>query len=87
MYNLSFGYKHDFLDKDLQLSLFMNDVFNTGTLNNLVSEVNGIQQVYSQNYSNRYFRLSLTYSFGNKKINVNQRGFGNDEERRRAGAN
>lgn len=87
MYNLSFGYKHDFLNKDLQLSMFINDVFDTGTLNNLVSEVNGIQQVYSQNYSNRYFRLSLTYSFGNKKINVNQRGFGNDEERRRAGAN
>ncbi len=87
MYNLSFGYKHDFLDKALQFSLFLNDVFDTGSLNNLVSNVNNIKQNYTQNYSNRYLRLSLTYSFGNKKINVNQRGFGNDEERRRAGAN
>lgn len=87
MYNLSFGYRQDFLKKSLQLSLFLNDVFDTGSLNNLVSEVNGIKQSYGQNPSNRYLRLSLTYSFGNKKINVDERGFGNDEERRRAGAN
>jgi len=47
--------------------------------------VNGVKQIYSQNESNRFVRLSVVYNFGNKKINIKDRNFGNQEERKRTG--
>ena len=44
----------------------------------------GIKQVYNFNFSNRFFRASLLYRFGNKKLKVKTREFGNKEEKRRA---
>jgi iron complex outermembrane recepter protein len=38
-----------------------------------------------QNNSIRFFRASLTYIIGNKKIQVQTRDFGNEEEKGRAG--
>ena len=66
------------------MSLLFSDVLNTASLNNYVSTVNGVEQIYKQNQSSRNFRISLTYDFGNKKINVKNRNFGNDDERRRS---
>ena len=83
MYSVSLGYQHDFKN-NIKLSVFANDIFNTSALNNLTSVVDGVEQVYGQNESNRNFRISLAYSFGNKKIKVKDRNFGNDEERRRS---
>lgn len=84
MYGVSLGVKKSFLKKQLQASIFVNDIFDSASLNNLTSEVNGVKTIYDQNYSSRYIRFSLSYSFGNKKINVKNRGFGNDEEQQRA---
>lgn len=67
---------------NFQLSLLVNDVFNTAYLKNYTSIVNGIKEVYSENNSS--FRLSLTYNFGNDNISVKERDFGNDEERKRS---
>lgn len=84
MSGLNIALKQGFLGNKLQASLLVHDVFNTAYLKDYTSVVNGIRQVYKENNSSRFFRLSLTYQFGNNKVNVKQRGFGNDEERKRA---
>ncbi|MFT6870544.1 MAG: hypothetical protein ACJA2L_001811 [Polaribacter sp.] len=83
MFDLSLGLQHDFKNT-IKMSLLFSDVFKTAGLNNYNSTVNGIEQVYRQNESTRNFRVSLSYNFGNKKINIKDRGFGNDDERRRS---
>lgn len=83
MFNLSFGMQHIFKN-NIKMSCLFSDVLNTASLNNYTSTVNNIEQTYSQNESSRNFRVSLSYSFGNKKINVKNRNFGNDNERRRS---
>jgi hypothetical protein len=83
MFDLSFGVQHSFKN-NLKMSLLFSDVFNTASLNNYVSTVNGIEQIYRQNESSRNVRISLSYDFGNKKVNVKNRNFGNDDEQRRS---
>ncbi|KAF2334910.1 TonB-dependent receptor domain-containing protein [Flavobacterium daemonense] len=78
------GFKQDLLDKSLQIAFLANDIFNTSYLKGFTSVVNGVKQVYSNNESNRFVRLSVVYNFGNKKINVKERAFGNQEEKKRA---
>lgn len=84
MYGLNIGVKKTFMKKQLQASIYFNDIFDTASLNNLTSEVNGVKTVYNQNYNSQHIRFSLSYSFGNKKIDVKKRGFGSDEEQQRA---
>ena len=83
MFDLSLGLQHNF-KSNIKMSLLFSDVFKTSGLNNFKSTINGIEQVYRQNESTRSFRVSLSYDFGNKKINVKDRYFGNDDERRRS---
>jgi hypothetical protein len=83
MFDLSFDLQHDFRN-NIKISLLFNDLFKTAGLNNYTSTINGIEQVYRQNESTRNFRISLSYDFGNKKVSVKNRGFGNDDERRRS---
>lgn len=83
MFHLSFGLQHNFKN-NIKLSMLFSDVLNTGSLNNYDSTVNNISQSYSQNQSSRNFRISLSYDFGNKKVKVKNRGFGNDDEQRRS---
>lgn len=82
--SLNIGFKQDLLNKTLQIAVLVNDIFNTSYLKNDVSIVNGVKQVYNQNESNQFARLSVVYNFGNKKINVSQRDFGNEDEKNRA---
>lgn len=79
------GFKQDLFNKTMQIAFLANDIFNTSYLKDFTSVVNGVKQVYSQNESNRFVRLSVVYNFGNKKINVKERNFGNQEERKRTG--
>ncbi|TGD58116.1 TonB-dependent receptor domain-containing protein [Flavobacterium humi] len=81
---LDIAIKQQLLGKSLQITLLANDVFNTAYLKEYTSVVNGIKQVYSENESSRFFRVSVTYMFGNSKINVKQRELGNEEEKKRA---
>lgn len=85
MSGLNIALRQDLLQKNMQITLLINDIFNTANLKDFTSVVNGIKQVYSQNNSSHYLRVSLTYNFGNDKINVKQREFGNEEEKKRAG--
>jgi outer membrane receptor protein involved in Fe transport len=83
MFDLSFGLQHSFKN-NLKLSVLVSDVFNTASLKDYVSTINGIEQIYRQNESSRNVRVSLSYDFGNKKVNVKNRNFGNDDEQRRS---
>lgn len=80
---LNIAFRQGFLKNNLQLSLLCNDVFNTAYLKDYTSVVNGIKQVYSENNSSRFLRLTLTWNIGNDKLKVQQRNFGNEEERAR----
>jgi iron complex outermembrane recepter protein len=57
------GFKQDLFNKTLQVAFLANDIFNTSYLKDFVSVVNGVKQVYSQNESNRFIRLSVVYNF------------------------
>lgn len=81
---LDIAIKQQFFKKKVQVTLLVNDAFNTAFLKDYTSVVNGIKQVYSENESSRFFRMSVTYTFGNNKINVKQRELGNEEEKKRA---
>ncbi|MBB4803246.1 hypothetical protein HNP37_003321 [Flavobacterium nitrogenifigens] len=91
LYNIGYvssfdiGFKQDLLNKTLQIAFLANDIFNTSYLKDFTSVVNGVKQVYSQNESNRFVRLSVIYNFGNNKINIKERAFGNQDEKKRTG--
>ncbi|WP_426094748.1 outer membrane beta-barrel protein [Flavobacterium sp. DSR2-3-3] len=69
--------------RNLNLSAGIFDIFNS-SVRKMFSEVNGIHQNYISYPSNRYFRISLNYMFGNDKIKSLKRNFGNEEERKRS---
>ncbi|RKS95759.1 outer membrane receptor protein involved in Fe transport [Flavobacterium limicola] len=81
------GFKQDLFNKTMQIAFLANDIFNTSYLKDFTSVINGVKQVYDQKESNRFVRLSVIYNFGNKKINVQQRDFGNKEENKRTVGN
>lgn len=83
MFHLSFGLQHSFKN-NIKLSMLFSDVLDTGSLRDYNSTVSGIDQSYFQNASSRNFRVSLSYDFGNKKVNVKNRRFSNDDEQRRS---
>ncbi len=83
-YSLDIALKQNMFKNKLQLSLAVNDIFDKASFSRLASVVNTIETVYSQNYSTRFARLSISYNFGNNKIKSKRRGFGNDEERNRS---
>ncbi|CAM4058387.1 outer membrane beta-barrel family protein [Flavobacterium sinopsychrotolerans] len=81
------GFKQDLFNKTIQIAFLANDIFNTSYLKDFTSVINGVKQVYEEKQSNRFARLSVVYNFGNKKINVQQRDFGNKEDNKRTGGN
>jgi hypothetical protein len=81
------GFKQDLFNKTMQIAFLANDLLNTSYLKDFTSVINGVKQVYEEKQSNRFVRLSVVYNFGNKKINVQQRDFGNKEENKRTGGN
>lgn len=82
-YSFDIGLNKSFLNNNLQCAIFMKDVFNTSSLNNLTSTVNNVKQVYGQSRNNRFIRFSASYSFGNTKVKVKNRKFGNEEDTKR----
>ena len=57
----------DFMNKNLKIGLHAFDVFNQNEVNALISSTNLQTKFYEKNDS-RTFRISLTYNFGNLKI-------------------
>ncbi|MBS7256347.1 outer membrane beta-barrel family protein [Flavobacterium branchiicola] len=71
------------LVKNMNLTVGVNDLFNSSP-SYAYSTVNGINQSFISYPSNRYFKVSLSYNFGNDKVSKKDRNFGNEEIRRRS---
>lgn len=80
--SLDFGIKILLLSKSLQFAVNIYDVLKTSNPD-YITYSNEIKQRFNNYYDNRFIRLSLRYSFGNKKINVSKKNFGNEDERNR----
>jgi len=63
----SMSFHKEFMDKKLKIGLHAFDLFNTNEVNALVSSTNLQTQFYEKRDS-RSFRISLTYNFGNLKL-------------------
>lgn len=61
------SFNRDFLNKNLKVGLHVFDVFNANEINALVSSTN-LQTGFYQKNDSRTFRISLTYNFGNLKL-------------------
>lgn len=83
MVSLDLGLKFSLLDKKLNCTVAVNDILKRKATE-VNTKTNGINQNYYNYFDTRSIKISLNYSFGNKKIKVNQRNFGNEEEQSRA---
>ncbi|WP_298782003.1 TonB-dependent receptor [uncultured Polaribacter sp.] len=83
MVNLDVGLKFSLLNKKLNCTLAFNDIFKRKAMD-VNTKTNGIDQTYYNYFDTQNFKISLNYSFGNKKIKVKQHNSGNEEERNRA---
>ena len=61
------SFNRDFLDKKLKVGMHVFDVFNSNQINALLSSTN-LQTNFYQKNDSRSFRISLTYNFGNLKL-------------------
>ena len=82
-YSVSLGLKALFCNNDLQTAINFYDVFKTSNSNITTSYNNGISRIANVYYDNRYFKVSISYRFGNKKIRSRKRRVGNKEEKNR----
>lgn len=81
--SVDFAFSYKSIYKNLNLSVGVFDIFNS-SCRKMSSEINNVRQSYLSYPSNRYFRISLNYVFGNDKITSQKRNFGNEDERRRS---
>ena len=84
-YYVDLGFKYLAFDKKLTIGLAFEDIFNRD-FNTMRSEIQGVKQSFTQYYDTQLVRLSLSYRFGNSKINVSQRQTSNQEESGRGGS-
>jgi outer membrane receptor protein involved in Fe transport len=81
--SLELGVRYGVLHNALQLSAVIQDALKTEKYTK-TTFTNNTRQIYFDYSDNRLFRLSATYKFGNKKINVKTKAFGNEDEKKRA---
>lgn len=81
-YALNFGMKYAMLDKKLNLSLYVNDIFNTSAIT-VYTKTNNVNQKFYNYYGQRYVNIGVSYSFGNSKIKVRDHQGGNSDEKDR----
>ncbi len=80
--SLDLAFKMIFLDKKLTLNLSANDVL--GSQRGLsTSTTNGVKISYRNYFDSQSIRLAVNYTFGNSKLKVAKRNFGNQEENNR----
>ena len=82
--SVDLSFKFFFLQRDLQLTVTGSDLFR-GQIVEATAFSNGVRTTFENYYDSRRLRVSLRYNFGNKKINVSSKDFGNEEEKGRTG--
>lgn len=82
--NLQFNafFKMLFLERNLQFTVVGNNIFKEYQFNTKSSR-NGNLSFVNGYYDSQYFRVSVSYSFGNNKIRANQRNVSNEQEKNR----
>ncbi len=83
-HKLDVSFQYQLLNNNLQFTAGAFDILRLNELGK-TAFVNDIRQFYRVYMRDRSVRFSVMYKFGNKKIRVKQRKFGNEEERRRSG--
>ena len=82
--SLSLAMQFLLLDKNLRLSIKGSDLFRK-EVSSVTSIVNGIRQDGIYYYDSQALNVTASYKFGNKKIRVEQRETGNEDEKARIG--
>jgi hypothetical protein len=67
---------------NIQIALVSQDILRSN-LSYRTTYTNNLKQISSSYGDRRFFRISIVYKFGNKKVNVEKRDFGNDNEKDR----
>jgi hypothetical protein len=80
--NLNAFVKVLFFDKTFSVTLTGNNLLQEYSIN-WQSESNGILQYSKGYYDPMFLRLAVSYNFGSKKVNVQQRKISNEEEKGR----
>lgn len=83
IFNTNLSFKYLLLDKNMQIALIINDLFKTSKSRSS-SFSNNILINNDTYYDNQFFRIAVSYKFGNRKLNVKQHETGNTEEKERA---
>lgn len=82
--SLDLGLSAKFLKDRLTIQASANDLLKTAAPK-VFATSNGIAQEFKNYEDNRYAKLNVKYSFGNQKIRVRQRKFGNADVQGRTG--
>lgn len=82
---LNISIKKYLYNKALLVNFSVSDVFKSG-FNTLSSRSDGVIQNFTQYYDTCSARLTLTYTFGNDKLKINEHTAGNQSERNRSGS-
>jgi len=79
--NFSVGLKCAFMDNNLVLNLYGNDLFRQDLVKKeKISATN--RQTFNNYYDSRYFRVSLVYKWGNRKLKVHKKNISFGERNR-----
>ncbi|MBK1897530.1 TonB-dependent receptor [Chryseobacterium paridis] len=81
--NLNVGVVCNLLSNKLRIVLVGDDLL-SGQRSTYTAYSNDIKVSFRNYYDTRNVRLSISYKFGNSKISVQQKNFGNEEEKARA---
>jgi outer membrane receptor protein involved in Fe transport len=81
--SFSLALKYAILDKKLQFSLYANNIFGSDRMI-AHNTSQGIYQSFKQYYDSQFIRFSISYKFGNNKVNIQNRESSNQEEKNRA---
>ena len=79
--NFSAGFKGAFLDNNLILSIYANDIFKQDFVKRKKVSLANTQH-YNNYYDSRYLRISITYKWGNNKIKTNSKSISFKERNR-----
>ena len=70
--NFNAGLKGSFLDNNLTVNIYANDIFRQDLVKRKKESVANIQD-YNNYYDSRYLRISVVYKWGNRKLKTNSK--------------
>ena len=79
--NFSTGLKGSFLNNNLIVNIYANDIFKQDFVKRKKVSVTNTQY-YNNYYDSRYLRISITYKWGNNKIRTNSKSISFKERNR-----